>query len=384
MRKTVLAACTAVALLAPFRPAPAEPRLPPTIAWTAYGVGSAGYNQAVAIGSALKNRLGVTLRVLPGKNDISRQIPLREGKVQFSATGIGGSFMAQEGVFDFGTRAWGPQPVRMLLHNRGRVNLTVGVAADTGVKTVADLRGRRVAWVVGAPALNVNVEAVLAFAGLGWDDVEKVEFPGFGASWEGIVNGQADAAFASTNSGRAYQLEASPRGLVWPPLPHDDEEGWRRLWKVAPYFVKNVATVGAGLSEEKPHEGGTYPYPILITYASQDADLVYAMTKAMVELYEDYRDGAPGADGWALANQSFTWVVPWHEGAVRYFREIGAWTDEMEAHNRRLIERQEVLAAAWREHLAAAGELDGEAFYRAWLERRAAALEATGFEPYYR
>lgn len=382
--KRIVGALAAVALLLPLGARAAEPKLPPTIAWTAYDVGSAGYNQAVAVGAALKNRLGVTLRVLPGKNDVSRQIPLREGKVQFSATGVGGSFMAQEGVFEFGTREWGPQPVRMLLHNRGRVNLSLGVAADTGVKTVADLRGRRVAWVIGSPALNVNAEAILAFGGLTWDDVVKVEFPGFGQSWDGIVNDQADAAFASTNSGKAYQLEASPRGIHWPPLPHDDEEGWQRLWKIAPYFVKNVATVGAGISEANPHEGGTYPYPILITYASQDADLVYAMTKAMVELYDDYRDGAPGADGWALANQSLAWVVPWHEGAVRYFREIGVWTEALEAHNRRLIERQQLLAKAWQEHLAAAGDLEGEAFERAWLERRAAALEAAGFEPYYR
>src|SRR5690606_9801137 len=50
--------------------------LPKSIAWTAYDVGSAGYSQAVSIGSALKNKSGVTLRVLPGKNDVSRLAPL--------------------------------------------------------------------------------------------------------------------------------------------------------------------------------------------------------------------------------------------------------------------------------------------------------------------
>ncbi|MCB1805375.1 MAG: C4-dicarboxylate ABC transporter substrate-binding protein, partial [Candidatus Competibacteraceae bacterium] len=62
--------------------------LPGQLSWTAYGTGSAGYNQAVAIGSALKNQRGIDLRVLPGKNDVSRQVPLRAGKVQFSATGV--------------------------------------------------------------------------------------------------------------------------------------------------------------------------------------------------------------------------------------------------------------------------------------------------------
>lgn len=359
-----------------------ESELPKTLAWTAYGVGSAGYNQSVAIGGALKNERGISLRVLPGKNDVSRQVPLREGKVQFSATGVGASFMAQEGVFEFGTKQWGPQPVRVLLASNGNSNLSVGVAADAGVKAIEDLKGKRVAWVVGSPALNENVGAILGFAGLSWDDVQKVEFPGFGASWDGLVNNQADAAFASTTSGKAYQLESSPRGLYWPPLPHDDKEGWDRLNKAAPFFLRNNATVGAGLSEDNPHEGAAYPYPILIAYDTQDADLVYAMTEAMVELYPSYKDGAPGIDGWALERQKFDWVVPYHEGAIRYFKEIGEWTDAFQAHNDKLIERQNVLQEAWKKTVDSAPD-DEEAFEAAWMKNRAEALTAAGFEPIY-
>src|SRR5690606_5492813 len=87
-------------------------KLPETLSWTAYDVGSGGYTQSVAIGNALKNRLGVNLRVLPGNNDVSRYIPLREGRVPFSANGVGGTYMAQEGLYEFGVRDWGPQPVR--------------------------------------------------------------------------------------------------------------------------------------------------------------------------------------------------------------------------------------------------------------------------------
>src|SRR3546814_3264310 len=83
------------------------------MAGTAYDVGSSGYNQAVAIGAQFKNRKGITLRVLPGKNDVSRLVPLRDGKVEFSAFGIGG-YQALEGVLTFGPKEWGPQPLRML------------------------------------------------------------------------------------------------------------------------------------------------------------------------------------------------------------------------------------------------------------------------------
>ena len=52
--------------------------------------------------------------------------------------------------------------------------LTVVAAKDSGIKTAADLKGKRVAWVIGAPSLNQNIAAILAFANLTWDDVKRV------------------------------------------------------------------------------------------------------------------------------------------------------------------------------------------------------------------
>ncbi len=354
-----------------------EAKLPGQVSWTAYGTGSAGYNQSVAIGGALKNKLGVDLRVLPGKNDVARTEPLRQGKVQFSATGVGGSFMAQEGVFAFGKKRWGPQPVRVLMaNNGGAINLAVGVANDVGIKEFKDLKGKRVAWVKGAPALNVNTTAYLAFAGLTWDDVERVEFGGFTDSWKGMVNGQVDAAFASTNSGRAYEMAASPRGLFWPPVPHDDAEGWARLKAVAPFFTPNVAKVGATIDDGPGYEGAGYAYPVLIAMADQDADLVYNMTKAMVELYGEFEGKAPGINGWSIDKQDTQWVAPYHDGAIRYFKEIGKWSDEAQAHNDRLIARQAALADAWKS-MDGVSDADWDA---TWSEKRKAALESGGFD----
>src|SRR5690606_7127090 len=142
----------------------AEIDLPKTIAWSAYGVGSGGYNQAVAIGNVFKNKYGISLRVLPGKNDVSRNIVLKNGQVQFSANGVGGTYMAQEGLYDFGAPDWGPQPVRALLLNSGDAVLTVITAKDANIKTLADLKGKRVARVGGAPAPHQNITALRAFA----------------------------------------------------------------------------------------------------------------------------------------------------------------------------------------------------------------------------
>lgn len=376
----------AFALIAGAATAGGHISLPKQLAWTAYGTGSAGYNQSVAIGAAMQEATGVNLRVLPGKNDIARTEPLRQGKVQFSATGVGGSFMAQEAVFQFAAENWGPQPVRVLLaNNGGTVGLALGVAKEACEKAgkpdcvgfeYSDLKGMKVAWVKGSPSLNVNNEAYLAYGGLTWDDVEKVEFGGFGASWEGMQDGSVDAAFASTNSGRTYQQESSPRGLYWPPVDPNNAEGLARMAAIAPFFSPMTATVGATIDGGPGVPTAGYAYPVLVAMVDQDADLVYNMTKAMVELYDGYKGNAPGINGWALDKQNFEWVAPYHDGAIKYYTEIGKWSDSAQAHNDNLIARQGALAAAWAE-LKAEGPSD---WVSAWDAKRRAALEAGGFE----
>lgn len=380
-RRHVLLTALALGLAPTLASAQSGPiKLPETVAWTAYDVGSGGYNQAVAIGNALKNKLGVNLRVLPGKNDISRTLPVREGKVQFSANGVGGAYLAQEAVFEFGAKDWGPQPVRSLLLNNSDALLTIVTAKDANIKTMSDLKGKRVAWVVGAPSLNQNITALLAFGNLTWKDVTRVDFPGFGQAMDGIIANQVDAAFASTISGNAYKIASSPRGVQYPTVPHGDKAGWARLNKTAPFFIPFMGTEGADMSKEKPVEAATYPYPVLMSYESAPADLAYNMTRAMVELFNDYKDGAPGNNGWALDRQRFDWVVPFHDGAIRYFKEIGKWSDALQKHNDGLVKRQQILAAAWAETTKSA-PADEAVFAKAWMKNRADALTKAGMEP---
>lgn len=379
-RGAFAAAFFAVSALAAANAVAADAKLPATLAWSAYDVGSGGYNQSVGIGNALKQKYNVSLRVLPGKNDVSRNLPLRNGQVQFSANGVGGAYLAQEGMYDFGQKAWGPQPVRGLMLNTSDQLLTILAAKDSGIKTVADVKGKRVAWVIGAPSLNQNITAILAFANLGWKDVQKVEFGGFGAAMDGIVNNQVDVAFSSSISGKAYAIAKSPRGLVYPVISHKDKEGWKRLNALAPFFMPFMGTEGAELSKDHPAESSTYPYPILMTYASQNADLVYNMTKAMVDSFDLYKASAPGNSGWAVDRQNFAWVIPFHDGAIKYWKEAGLWKPEHQAHNDMLIKRQQVLQKAWAGMNRDSGA-DDKAFALAWQKVRADALTKAGMDP---
>jgi TRAP transporter TAXI family solute receptor len=314
--------------------------------------------------------------VIPGRNDVSRLATLRAGRVHFSAGGSE-SVYAQEGILNFASKIWGPQPVRALLSNYSDAcSFSFATAADANINTVADMAGKRMTFVQGAPSLNNATAALLSYANLTWDDVTRVDFGGFGASWTGLIEGQGDAAFASTNSGKAYEAEAGPRGLFWPPIDPDNAEGLARMSAIAPFFTTNKAVVGATIDGTDGYQGAGYAYPVLTAIEATDADLVYNMTKAMVELFPQYDGKAPGIGGWALDKQDMEWVVPYHEGAIRYFEEAGIWTETAQEHNDNLIARQEALAAAWEETKAASPD-DWES---AWAEARRNALEAGGFE----
>ncbi len=211
-------------------------KLPSTLTFTAYDTGSSGFNIAVAVGKMFKDKHSSDVRVLPAGNDVARLTPLKLGRAQASAMGIG-TYFAQEGVFEFSVKEWGPQQLRLILASTDCNAISLGVAKDTGVKEIKDLKGKRIGMVVGSPALNQNAFAILAFGGLTKSDVKLVEFSSYGAMWKGMVNNEVDAAIASNISGQVKEVETSPRGIVYPPTPAADKEGWARLLKIGPYYL---------------------------------------------------------------------------------------------------------------------------------------------------
>jgi TRAP transporter TAXI family solute receptor len=377
MKARVLAAAYALAAVLP--DVAQDTKLHQTLTLTAYDTGSSGFNMAVAIGKAIKDKHGTDVRVLPAGNDVARLQPLKGGRAQASAMGIG-VYFAQEGVFEFAVREWGPQPLGLMLASSACNAISLGVAKDTGVKEIKDLKGKRVGMVVGSPALNQNALAVLAFGGLSRSDVKPVEFSSYGAMWKGLINNEVDAAIGSNISGQAKEAEASPRGLVYPPTPAADKEAWSRLRKFGPYYAPHKATCGIGASAQSPLELPNYPYPIFVAYMNQSPDVVHGVTKAMIVDYAAYKDAAPGADGFELSRQNFTWVLPLHAGAVRAVKEAGAWKPEHEAHQQAMLKRQAVLASAWNAYLKSKTPEDRDAFRSGWMAARADALKKAGMD----
>ena len=346
--------------------------LPKQIAWTAYGTTSSGYAQSIGLGNMLKAKYGTDLRVIPGKNDVSRMLPLKAGQAEICACGIA-SYFGQEGVFMFANDRWGPTQVYNLFNNIGRNGQSTIVAGDLGVKTFADLKGKRVSWVRGSPALQVNLLAALAYGGLTLDDVEVVVVPGWGQSMQAIIDGQSDAAAGSTISSIYNQMQASPRGIFHVAMPHDEDEAWARAKAVAPFWnkqmIENAVAGKSNTTGEMPYPGNNYPYPIFVGMENLAEDTAYSLTKAVMENYETYKDSGPGMDGYQLKNQNFEWIFPYHPGAIRYYKEVGAWNDAAQANHDANMKRNEVLAAAWADFKSM--DVGRDEFEGKWLEVRA-------------
>ena len=358
--------------------------LPKTITLTAYGTTSSGYAQSIAIGAMLKKKHDTELRVIPGKNDVSRMIPVKKKRAQLCACGIS-SYFNQEGVFMFGSKEWGPMAMRNLYNNtKGPHGLMPVFAGDAGIKEASDLRGKKMAFITGAPALNVNLEAAMAFGGVTWDDVTRVEFPGWKQAVDGVIGGQADGVMVSTMSPHVNRLMASPRGNWWLNYPVDDKEGWARAQSVAPFWNPNKVTLGIGLENNitggMEIAGQVYPYPIIVGLAGDlGDDFSYAVTKAVMEGYDGFKD-LKGTAGYQLSEQNLQWVFPYAAGSIRYYKEAGRWGADEEAHNNALLKRQEVLMGAFKTYHAANKDMDDEAFEAGWAKARAEALKAAGME----
>lgn len=353
--------------------------LPRTLVWTSFDTGSLGYNQSIAVGKALQDAYGISLRVLPTSTDQSRVAPARDGRVPFALAGSD-AFYAFEGVLGYAEKDWGPQALTGVVLAGAKNCLAMGVATNKGIKTMADLKGKRVGWVVGSPSLQSNVRAFLAYAGLTTNDVNLVEQPSYGGAWQAFTAGQIDAMTAVTSgSGLLEQAAASPQGLGWIEMPFSETEGWKRLRDVNPHFSQRKATVGVGISEAKPVQCVGVPYPVLITY-SVDQDVVYNVTKAIDLQAPVYSKAQSGTAGWAAKSQAYEWVIPYNEGAIKYYKEVGTWDDAKQKRNDDLLARGKVLQTAWKKM----DGVSGDDFSKKWMKVRAEALEAAGMPAYFK
>ena len=238
--------------------------------------------------------------------------------------------------------------------------------------------------VVGSPALNQNAFAVLAFGGLTRNDVKLVEFSSYGAMWKGMVNNEVDAAIASTISGQVKEVETSPRGIVYPPTPAADKEGWARLNKIGPYYYPHKTTCGAGIPQGGSVELPAYPYPIFMAYASQPADLDLQHHQGDDRGLRRLQGRGAGRRRPRARPAELRLGDPVSRG-----RRAGAQGSGRVEGRARGAQSEAPQAAggardrAWADFLKSNPSDDKAAFAKAWMEARSAALNKIGQDPVF-
>ena len=190
--------------------------------------------------------------------------------------------------------------------------------ADAGIKTLADLKGKRIS--VGAPksGTELNARAVLKAAGLSYKDFAKVEYLAFGESVELMKNRQLDATLQSAGLGVASLRDlATSVKIVVVPVPADVVA---KVGDAAYQPVSIPANTYTGQTEAVPTVA---IQNFLVTHDGVPTDTVYAMTKAMFDNLDQLIAAHNAAKGISKANAAKGSPIPLHPGAEKYYREIG-------------------------------------------------------------
>jgi len=327
-------ACLGVALLLPSASTAKETSK--LLSCTTYSVGSTGYATSMGLMEAIKKNEGINVKVVPAGTDKSKIMPLKNGMMQLSLFTGAGQYYALMGLGDFAAKDWGPQPLRLVFGCPEGSIAGMMVREDSGIKTLSDLKGKKVAMIPASPACKALHEGYLAFAGLNLNDVTVVPVSSWGAAWKAVIDGSADTAHCLVASSKAVELAASPHGIRWLPAPPEDKEGWAKLNSFCPYLRPYKAVKGAGVSPEKPAQVASYYYG-LVAYPDLDEEVVYKLTKGIWNGYDIYSPMHPSLKLWTQkgALETDRFLSPYHPGAVKFFKEVGVWTP---AHEKRQAE----------------------------------------------
>lgn len=351
-------------------------QVPRLVVFSSYPSVSSDYQQVYAVGTEIEKEFNTSVRIISSDQTIGRMSMGRTGRAQIIEEG-GGVYFAFEGLGEFADKRWGPQPISIIYQPPSDVGVGPVTLASTGIKSMSDVKGKRVAHVIGYPIGNDAIESYLAFADLTLDDVRQVEFSGYNDAIEGLARGRVDVVFGYGLSAIFEEIR-SAHTVQWIGLPHDDVDGWERLRAVAPFTEPIVTDVAIGLPAGVEEELSTYRHNNYIAYTDMaPEEMVYFLTKSLVELYPKYKDLHPELIWYTLeASLPPFGAAPYHPGTVRYLKEVGVWNEEYEAHQQAMLARQAVLMATWESVQKEGSRLSDEAFEQLWLKRREEAVGA--------
>jgi len=195
--------------------------------------------------------------------------------------------------------------------------IQIVATADSGVKTLADLKGKSLS--VGAPksGTELNSRAILAAAGLSYKDIGKIEYLPFAESVDLMKNRQLAATLQSAGLGVASLKDLSTStDINVVAVPYELVE------KMGPPFIPVIipANTYAGQDKDVP-TAAVVNY--LVTSSNVSDDIAYRMTKLIFESLGELANAHVAGKEIKLEHAAEGSPVPLHPGAIRYYREKG-------------------------------------------------------------
>lgn len=193
--------------------------------------------------------------------------------------------------------------------------IQIAASKESGIKSIADLKGKRVS--VGAPrsGTELNARAIFAAAGISYKDLGKVEYLPFNESVELMKNRQLDATLQSAGLGVASIRDlANSIEIVIVEVPA------AVINKIGAPFRSGTIPAGTYKGVEAPVNTAVIPN-FLVTRADLSEQLVYQMTKHLFENLGELASAHAAAKQIKLEEAAKGSPVPLHPGAAKYYKE---------------------------------------------------------------
>lgn len=195
------------------------------------------------------------------------------------------------------------------------------VKKGSGIKSVADLKGKRVALDEPGSGTLIDARMVLAAYGVKESDI-KPEYIKPNQAGDKLKDGALDAFFfvGGSPAGAIAELASSGAGIELIPLAGPQAEALR---KASPFFA--VDHIAAGTYKDVPAVQTLAVGAQLVTNAKVDTETVYQITKALYGEAAQKALQAGHAKGKFITRENAVQGVgiPYHPGAEKFYKEVG-------------------------------------------------------------
>lgn len=218
--------------------------------------------------------------------------------------------------------------------------ITMAVLEDSDIRDAADLEGRRVTSRFSAlPECQMHATALLSNQGLSWDDVRQVPVTNIIQAAQALQERRVDVMACASPAIRALR-EVNARTPVRFLSVDSSPAAMSRALEVFPYREKASTLPQRAFGWLSSRTSFlTYPWYL---YGNKDLseDVAYAVVEALWDHHQELGKIHPVMRGWVPKNMVLDNApVAYHEGAIRFFKEKGVWTEDLAAHQRKLLGR---------------------------------------------